>query len=230
MTSGVERTLDPQMREVLAQHMYPATGALTLESFIGLALYHPQAGYYLRPGTRVGHRAGADFYTAASLGKVYSRLLLAAIEKLAGASLESFSFVEFGPESASGILAPLEDIPFRETLQVRPGEAFKLPPRSIVFSNELFDAQPFRRFIRRSGKWMEAGVRLAPEGLEWCEQAPLAPLPDLPEAPEGYIIDWPGRARQLLREICAQPWEGLFIPFDYGSCSTPTIWATSSRF
>ncbi|MEX0331336.1 MAG: SAM-dependent methyltransferase [Puniceicoccaceae bacterium] len=216
MERGGDKTLDPQVREVLEQHLAPATGTIPLETFIDLALYHPQVGYYLRPESRVGHRSGTDFYTAQSLGTVYSNLVLAALEELSGSSLDTFSLVEFGPESSAGTMGPAGKSPFRETLLVRPGEAFTIPSRSIVFSNELFDAQPFRRFIRRNDKWMEAGVRITDNALDWCELEPAQSLPPLPEASEGYIIDWPGQARQLMQDICSQSWEGLFVAFDYG--------------
>ncbi|MEX0325257.1 MAG: SAM-dependent methyltransferase [Puniceicoccaceae bacterium] len=216
MQNDGDKALDPQVREALEEHLDPATGAMPLETFIDLALYHPQEGYYRRPGTRVGHRSGTDFFTAPSLGTVYSKLVLAAMEELADFALDSFSLVEFGPESSTGFMGAAGKSPFKETLLVRPGEAFAIPPRSIVFSNELFDAQPFRRFIRRSGKWVEAGVRVTGDGLEWCELEPLQPLPPLPDTRDGYIIDWPGRARQLMQDICSQSWEGLLVAFDYG--------------
>ena len=190
---------------------------LPLEAFIDCALYHEDCGYYRRQKERVGRSRETDFYTASSLGGLFSRLVLESARQLAGAPLQEFTFVEAGPESPQGILGHLEKHPFRETIQIRPGDACTLPPKCIVFSNELFDAQPFRRFIRRQGQWLEMGIAIGDNQLNWVESDPFSQLPELPgDMPEGYVIDWPSQAHQLMEVICGQQWEGLFITFDYG--------------
>ncbi len=94
----------------------------------------------------------------------------------------------------------------------------------VVFSNELFDAQPFHRIVRRAGVWRESGVALGEDGLRWVELprltddvARLAERGVLPAtAPEGWVLDLPLRATALARTIAGQPWSGLFLAFDYG--------------
>jgi SAM-dependent MidA family methyltransferase len=49
------------------------TGAVSFARFMELALYHPEHGYYERPGQRLG-RAG-DYYTNVSVGRLFGELL-----------------------------------------------------------------------------------------------------------------------------------------------------------
>ena len=190
---------------------------LPLDAYIDCVLYHPEIGYYRRDKARVGRSREADFYTASSLGPLFSQLVLASIRELLGQDLSGFTFIEAGPESPEGILGQLDDHPFEEVRLIRPGEPFKMPAKAVLFSNELFDAQPFKRFIRARDSWLEAGVAIAEDGLRWTTMERTSEDPDLPEnCPQGYTIDWPASANRLLREIASQPWEGLFLAFDYG--------------
>jgi SAM-dependent MidA family methyltransferase len=86
----------------------------------------------------------------------------------------------------------------------------------VVFSNELFDAQPFHRFVFHLNAWREFGVELRDDRLTEIELSTTttASLPQ--NVPEGYIIDAPIAASTLLDEIAAYPWTGLFVACDYG--------------
>jgi SAM-dependent MidA family methyltransferase len=143
---------------------------------------------------------------------------VAACTRLLGPSDPAqFEFVEIGAERGAGILDHLPH-PFRASRTLGIGEALRIEGPSIAFSNELFDAQPFRRFRWRSGGWREIGVSLGDGGLAEVELVSEGALPgELPaEAPEGYLIDAPLAAAALARAIAAQPWTGLFLGFDYG--------------
>jgi SAM-dependent MidA family methyltransferase len=214
--SSMERETDPETLE----NLRAAAGGrriIPLEEFIRCALYHPRTGYYTRPRERVGRRPATDFYTAASLGPVFSKLVLAAVRNLGSEPLESFTFVEVGPESGGGILASAPESPFAGSRLIRPVDDFDIPARSILFSNELFDAQPFRRLVHSGGRWLEMAVDLGGDRPEWVRIEPVKPLPPLPaSAPDGYIVDWPSGAHELLHAICASGWEGLLVAFDYG--------------
>jgi len=211
---------------------------LRFDEFVELALYHPEHGYYRRGRPRVGYGAGTDFLTATASAPLFGRLVAEACRQLLGgakpsdgggaADAGSFRFVEIGAEPAK---SPAPPFPFASHTQVQVGEPIALSGKCIVFSNELFDAQPFRRFRRRAGAWRELGVKLEVEvptqGAVEVEIDPVsaprprfsdAPLPSsLPEsAPEGYVIDAPTGAAALAARIAAQPWTGLFVAFDYG--------------
>jgi SAM-dependent MidA family methyltransferase len=193
---------------------------MTFERFMELALYHPQVGYYRRPQRRVGYGPGADFFTAASSGPVFGELIAAACLALLGSrDPRGMTFVEIGAEpSEAGVLAGASH-PFGDVRTLRLGEPPDLKGPCVVFSNELFDAQPCRRFVFRGEGWRELGVRLGDGHLAEVETGPpdekiLTLLPSA--APEGSVIDAPLAAVALLEQIAAQPWTGLFVACDYG--------------
>ncbi|ACB77059.1 protein of unknown function DUF185 [Opitutus terrae PB90-1] len=183
--------------------------------FMALALYAPGVGYYRRGQPRIGFGQGTDFFTASSSGPVFGELVACACAELLGAAAAQATFVEIGNETPGGILAGVPH-PFAGVRTLPLGEPIELSGACVVFSNELFDAQPFRRFAFRDGAWRELGVafrggRLVETELE---TAPPDELPTL--APEGYVIDAPIAAAALAGQIAAQPWTGLFVAFDYG--------------
>lgn len=201
---------------------------LPFDEFMALALYHPQLGYYRQDRTRVGRDAQSDFYTATSSGPIFGELISAACINLLGTQdLRDFTFIEIGAEPGGGVLKDVAH-PFGSAHTLQLGERLDLSPhgeRLIVFSNELFDAQPVRRVVGRAGVWREIGVRLRDDGrLEEMElnadrMRPLTLPSDhtLPSpAAEGYIIDLPFAASVLAADLAAQSWKGLFIACDYG--------------
>ena len=183
---------------------------------MALALYDPVLGYYARPIARVGYGKETDFYTASTSGPIFGELIAAAcVGLLNGADPREFEFVEIGAETAGGVLTGLNH-PFGSARTVRLGSIRNLTGRCVVFSNELFDAQPFRRLAFRRGAWRELGVELRGARLDYVEPAAAAPASFPTEAPEGYIIDAPIAASDLLASIVKEPWTGLFVACDYG--------------
>ena len=99
--------------------------------------------------------------------------------------------------------------------------------KCVVFSNELFDAQPFRRFEFSSGIWHELGVQLLDGKLHEISLEATALTQVLPpNAPEGYHLDLPLASTILAEQITAQPWTGLFVAFDYGKTWRELLEAT----
>jgi len=197
-------------------------GILSFAAFMDLALYDPEVGYYRTTRTRVGRSGGTDFYTSASLGSVFGQLVAAATTELLGeASAAKCDFIEIGAEPGGSVLDGVKHN-FRAIRTVRAGEPLELPGDAVVFSNELFDAQPFHRVVFRGGLWREMGVTFSAENLVWIElparSAAVAAVADqLPDtALEGYTLDLPVAADRLARTILAQLWRGLFLVFDYG--------------
>lgn len=188
-------------------------GTLTFERFMELALYHPAAGYYRRDRPRVGRRRDADFYTSTSLGPVFGELVAAACVRLLGdRDPRAHTFVEIGAEPGGGVLTGVTH-PFGAARTVGVGDTLELTGDCVVFSNELFDAQPFNRTIFRAGSWREIGVALDGDRLTEIE-LPWEHGGDA--ATEGYRFDRPLAAAALAERIARQPWRGLFAAFDYG--------------
>ncbi len=202
-------------------------GLISYKTFIKEVLFAPKMGYYMKERSRVGRNSETDFYTAESLGLVFKKLVIAAIKKLLGdEDCGQFTFVEIGAEPGKGFFEK-DDIghhPFQDTKIIRSGQKIEIPPKSIVFANELLDAQPFHRLFYKNGRWKELGVRivdkngiLSEEFLPELSNEVKERLDDLPnEVDEGYQLDLPLESEKLLESIVTQDWQGLIILFDYG--------------
>lgn len=197
---------------------HPGVAWIPLETFVEAALYAPEIGYYTRPAiSRVGSSADRDFYTASSLGSVFARLVTSAVRTLWPSSLgESFTFVELGAEPDRHLFSECP-CPFARHRIFHIGEPIDLEGPCVVFSNELFDAQPFRQFQVCDGQWFETGVRLDTSVPSLEPRRPTDLPEDLgPPSGNGYILDYPSGARRLIEALLRQPWNGLFLAFDYG--------------
>ena len=191
-------------------------GWLPFARFMELALYDPVCGYYRRPKTRVGYGADTDFFTASTSGPVFGELICAAaVTLLQGRNPRDYTFVEIGAEPGREVLTGVTH-PFAAARTARLGDPLELSGRCVVFSNELFDAQPFRRFVFRQNAWREIGVCLSGDTLSYREMPTIAPGELPATAPEGYVIDAPLAARTLAEQLAAPTWTGLFVACDYG--------------
>ena len=211
--------------------------ALNFADFMDVVLYDPGAGYYRRERARIGYGPDTDFFTATTSAPLFGKLVISACTRLLSPDGPSdFDFVEVGAERGTGIMGGLAH-PFRSARLVGIGEPLGIEAPSVVFSNELFDAQPFRRFRFRAGAWREMGVSLAEGALSPVELPPGDPLlPELPpSAPEDYAIDAPLASADLARDLAKGAWPGLFLAFDYGksweeiACATPAGTARAYR-
>ena len=214
MGSSSPRTAFPEFLAVFREHA-DASGTMPFARFMELALYHPGVGYYRRPKDRIGYGAGTDFFTASSSGPLFGELVVAACAELlrtAGCNPADHTFVELGAETRGGVLVGVTH-PFASAQTARVGESISLAGDCIVFSNELFDAQPCVRTVARGEQWREIGVRVEQDALIEVEMP--SPYRE-PAAPEGYRFDRPIAAAILADAIAAQPWRGLFVAFDYG--------------
>ena len=184
------------------------------------ALYAPGLGYYASERTRVGKSAGTDFTTAAALGPMFGQLIAGAAKSLVG-DLKAHALVEVGAEPGQSHYAGVAS-QFAELRTFRFGSTPDFPARCVLVANELLDAQPFHRFVRQGGAWCELGVRV--DGVELTVEplsdysTPLAAefVRSLPSAEEGWIIDAPLVAEQLLARLLSGGWSGVVILLDYG--------------
>ena len=90
-----------------------------------------------------------------------------------------FTFVEIGAESGRSILDKVPH-PFAAIRPIAVAQSLDLQGPNVVFSNELFDAQPCARFVRSADGWNEIGVKLDADQLTETHRTVGAPSPDLP--------------------------------------------------
>ena len=195
-------------------------GVVSFARLVEAALYAPGLGYYVAERTRVGKAAGTDFTTAAALGPMFGELVAGAAQSLVG-DLKAHALVEVGAEPGQSHYAGIAPR-CAELRTFRFGAAPAFPARSVLVANELLDAQPFHRFVRLGGAWRELGVRV--DGAELTVE-PLAEFSTpaaaefaktLPVADEGWLLDAPLAAEELLRGLFAGSWTGAVILLDYG--------------
>lgn len=199
-----------------------ANNPLSYRDFIEIALYHPSCGYYPRASNRVGRISEADFYTAESLGSVFSELVIDGALKLLGKNAAELTFIEIAAEPNKTLLQSLPEHPFKDAKTIRLGDPIEARGPVVIFANEWLDALPFHRLTFSKGKWQERGVALQNNAL--CEvllpkytKALIQVSGRLPKnAPEGYQFDWPIDAERALTKLLHQDWEGLLLVFDYG--------------
>jgi SAM-dependent MidA family methyltransferase len=200
-------------------------GDLSFRNFVEIALYHPQAGYYMAPSSPVGK--GGDFVTSPHLSPVFAyaigRLVREFVARLDG---EPATFVDIGCGSGDLLNGIQAVVPERDRIRWigidrSRGNSLLDVPRDgahILFSNELFDAIPFARLVKRGDDLHELYVDST---FEWNER----------EAPEMYddyfashgvaledgqfadvSLDWGG----LYGEMAVFLRRGLIVTFDYG--------------
>ncbi len=195
-------------------------GVIPFVRLVEAALYAPGLGYYASERVRVGKAAGTDFTTAAALGPMFGQLVAGAAQSLVG-DVKAHALVEVGAEPGQAHYAGVADR-FAELRTYRLGTAPDFPARSVLVANELLDAQPFHRFVRQGGGWSELGVRVDGDELtvailaEFSTPAAAAFACSLPAAAEGWIIDAPLAAEELLARLLSDGWTGAAILLDYG--------------
>jgi len=198
-------------------------GTMSFAEFMRTALYEPNLGYYARGDKlRVGTRPDADFYTSESLGPIFAELALGAAWNIAEPWQEQgIAFVEMGAEAPNSV-ADAASPPFASGTALRRGQDIPTGTPVLLFSNELFDAQPFHRLLRLDGRWRECGVRMkdgkAEEVLLNRLSAPVTALEERlpPDVPDGYRMDLPLEAEALMARIAAQKNVVAIVAFDYG--------------
>ncbi len=201
-------------------------GHLNYETFSRLALFDPTLGYYSQSQReRVAKTDKADFYTASSHSEVFPELVVEATQVLLernGFDPSKMVFCELGAEPGKDTWENLA-LPFQDYKILGLGSELKIPENAIVYSNELFDAQPFHRWVSVDGQWKPIHLKLTDNQL--CEVLACTPLSDsesnsatlLPTAPSfEYHLDLSTDAIGFMQTLTEQPWSGLLIAFDYG--------------
>jgi SAM-dependent MidA family methyltransferase len=245
----VDAASDPALLEAIRAEI-AATGPLTFARFMEIALYDPARGYYRGAVARPG-RAG-DFLTAPEASPIFGRTLarfargvhtaigapatFAIREHGAGTGALAIPLVEAllgggSPPDAIRYLVdeiePARSEAIRAALADRPEVAVEpdggRPIDGLVIANEVLDALPTHRVVRRGAALREIFVGLRPDGLlADVEAEPSTPaLADRLDAEAIELADgqrgevclaldgWVGRAAAALGH-------GVLLLIDYG--------------
>lgn len=215
-------------------------GAISFQRFMELALYHPEHGYYRKPG-RVGK--DGDFLTSPTIHPMFGWSVAAWCQAIWDSLGRPNPFHIIEPGAGSGALAA-SILDWAEGRDDGLGEAiryvalepnspgadpridWRLPPiqpvaAGVVVTNELFDAFPVRLFDSAGARGsVEVFVRW--DGDQFVETA--GSVTRIGDAPgEGRFEVNPG-AFPTMRSLCSLVKRGAVLVFDYGY-PQPELWA-----
>lgn len=238
------------LRDVLRKSL--REGDLSFRDFVGLALYHPRLGYYASVRNPVGKEA--DYVTAPLLSPVFSYALSKLVRDFVGrCEAEVISIVDIGSGDGSLISAlaaenQAENVRFfgldrsdsrvAETRNWQSVKELKEIPRDgahLILSNELYDAFPFARLVKRGERVHELCVTERDGALDWSEREAPAEYERYfadrgIELTEGQFADvsleWEAFHANVLRFIT----RGLVVTIDYGYPAEKLFHPRARRF
>lgn len=205
-----------------------ASGPLTVERYMEIALWHPHWGYY---ATHAPVGARGDFVTAPEISQVFGELIglwLADLWQRSGAP-DPVIVCELGPGKGTlmaDLLRAAATIPaFRRAARVhlvetsaklRAVQADALHAATpawhdslatvpagplLLVANEFLDALPIRQFERRADGWRERRVGLDARGDLTFAVDPAPVAEDIATWPVGSIAERRPAARALARDL-----------------------------
>lgn len=210
------------------------------------ALYDPDHGYYARRITGVGKRG--DFSTAPMLSDAPARAIAVwATRALRETSCRDL--IEIGPGEGQLAAAVIHHLPWHVRWKTRLHLVETSAPlaklqrmvlgkravwhespiaalsacagRAVIFSNELVDAFPVRRFQRSTDDWLELAIQTRAGGIVHESFMPPAPLPDSSGFstchPPGQWIEVHDSYRRWLLEWLPHWHAGRMLTIDYGA-------------
>ena len=241
---AVSRSLGALLRDTIAA----AGGWLDFARFMELALYAPGLGYYSGGSTKIG--VAGDFVTAPELGhsfgRAVARTLAAELDAGGGAAI-----LELGAGTGSlaeqildafargervveyRILEPSAELRERQRARLarfgaRVEWLERLPERPFdgaIVANEVLDALPVTRFVKRAGGAVPIGVTTTNDGFSWAEGAPQAALAAAVTAlearlerplPEGFVSEICSALPAWITALAAALGTGSVLLVDYG--------------
>jgi SAM-dependent MidA family methyltransferase len=236
------------VRQALQSTLDENGGTIPFDTFMGIALHHPQDGYYTRNVQTIGSRG--DFTTvpqlAPALGEAIGRWLRDEAERR---GWKRFNVIECGP--GSGALASAVrksfgwfgkrkvDLHLVETSEPLRAEQQKhvrgtwhttieealaaCEGRALVYHNEFFDAFPCRVFRKENDGWTELYLKVIEGKLQEVFLPPTRPLPSSTalarEWSDGQRVEVFESVREWMRGMAASWISGAMLVVDYGGAT-----------
>jgi SAM-dependent MidA family methyltransferase len=219
---------------------------ISFERFMAQALHDPQHGYYARRITGVGHRG--DFTTAPMLSEGPARAIAAWVVK-SFRETGCRDLIEIGPGEGTLAAGVLRHLPWHTRFRTRlhlvetsepltalqrellgKSAAWHRSPQdalaacggnAVIYSNELVDAFPVRRYQKTALGWQELAVHFDEKREAHESLLPPALLPDssgfLESHPLGQCIEVHDSYHRFLKEWLPQWKSGRMLTIDYGA-------------
>jgi SAM-dependent MidA family methyltransferase len=206
-------------------------GAIPFERFMECALYHPEFGYYRKPG-RIGRQG--DFLTSPTVHPMFGWAVAGWCREMWRRLGSPPRFTIFEPAAGEGALAASildwaagRDAAFSAAIRyvalepnspgTDPRIEWRTPPvepaeAGVVVANELFDALPVRMFDTGGRGPVEVFVRW--DGERFVETPGGVTMVD--DAPAAGRFEANPRAYPLMRSLCTLIERGAVLVFDYG--------------
>ena len=236
------------LTKVIAAEIAAAGGRISFARYMELALYAPGLGYYMAGARKLGR--DGDFVTAPEISELFGRTLARQVAPLLAAGLPDILEIGAGSGAlAADLLLELERLGSlpgrylilelsadlrarsRDTLAARAPRHLErvawlngLPPgfSGVVIGNEVLDAMPVHRVVRRGGATLEGCVEFDPSGQAFRDCA--APASDavraaaaaLPLPEDGYRTEIQLAAQGFVRSLGASLARGVAFFLDYG--------------
>jgi SAM-dependent MidA family methyltransferase len=237
------------VRQALQSALDKNGGTIPFDTFMGIALQHPEDGYYGRNIRGIGARG--DFTTVPQLTPALGEAVGQWLREEAGRrGWKRFHVIECGPGSgalASSVMKsfgwlgkrkvdlhlvetsePLraqQQAWVRGTWHATIEEALAAcDGRALIYHNEFLDAFPCRVFRKDADAWTELHLRIVDGQLAETFLSPQRPLPDSQaleqEWPEGQRIEVFESVRAWMKELSKAWREGVMLSIDYGGISS----------
>lgn len=237
------------VRQALQSALDENGGTIPFDTFMKIALHHPEDGYYTRNIRGIGARG--DFTTVPqltpALGEAIGRWLL---EEAMRRGWKCFNVIECGPGSGALAASVMKSFglfgkrkvdlhlvetsgPLREEQKARVRGTWHATVeealaacggRALIYHNEFLDAFPCRVFRKDADTWAELHLQVIDGKLTETFLPPQRPQPDsnsFDQAwPEGQRIEIFDSVREWMKKLSGTWREGAMLSIDYGGTTS----------